>query len=164
MIDYVKNTSLFILIGLIVTYASERLQSIFIAEYLSRNLITLLIALLAINITTLSIVLTKIREIMDKLGGDFSRTEKGMRKSVIEQVVLVISALIIQIISTSSIIITRFPIVIFISNVLLVAIFFDALYVLYDTADSVFVILKFENNNSSNSDNNQTPKNGEILE
>lgn len=160
MIEQAKNISLFIFIGLIVTYVSERLQSIFITEFLSRNLITLLIALLAINTTTLSVVLTKIREIMDKLGGDFSRTAKGMKKNIIEQVVLVISAFVIQVIGTSSIIIARFSSITFISNVLLIAIFFYALYILYDTANSVFVILKFENKNSSVSENNQTSKNG----
>jgi hypothetical protein len=68
MIDRVKTISLFLLSGLIVNFLVSWLKSNFISEFLTHNLITLLIALVAINTTTLSVVLTKIREIMDKMG------------------------------------------------------------------------------------------------
>ena len=77
MIEHAKSISLFLVIGLLATLLAEWLQSDFISTFLSENLITLLIALVAINTTTLSVVLTKIREISDQLGGDFSRTEIG---------------------------------------------------------------------------------------
>ncbi|MEW6586240.1 MAG: hypothetical protein AB1442_11605 [Nitrospirota bacterium] len=148
MMEYIKNISLFLIIGLIVTWLANWLQSDFLTDFLSENLITLLIALVAINTTTMSVVLTKIREITDKLGGNFTRTAKEMKVSIIEQVVLVIIAVIIQVIGASELIKTNFPPITFFANVVLVAIFSYALNVLYDTAKSVFVILQFENETS----------------
>jgi hypothetical protein len=147
MIEHAKNISLFLIIGLIVTLLTGWLKSDYISDFLSKNLITLLIALVAINTTTLSVVLTKIREISDKLGGDFSRTAKEMKISIAEQVILVILAFIVEVLGTSSLIIANFPHITFISNVVLIAVFSYALYILYDTANSVFVILRFENQN-----------------
>jgi len=155
MIEHAKNISLFLVIGFIVTLLSSWLESDFIANFLSQNLITLLIALVAINTTTLSVVLTKIREIADQLGGDFTRTAKEMKISIIEQVALIISAIIVQVVGTSSLISVRFPLLTFVSSVILVAIFSYALYILYDTANSVFVILQFENNESKIKDKNE---------
>lgn len=148
MMEHAKNISLFFVIGLIVTAISHLLQSDYITKFLSENLITLLIALVAINTTTLSVVLTKIRDISDKLGGNFSRTAKEMKISIVEQVVLVVLSVITQILGTSTLIISVFPGICFVSDVVLIGIFSYALYILYDTANSVFVILNFENINS----------------
>ena len=144
MIEHLKNISLFLVIGLLVTAVSRWLQSDFISEFLAQNLITLLIALVAINTTTLSVVLTKIREITDQLGGDFTITAREMKLSIVEQVVLIISSIVVQVIGTSSLLNASFPMLGFVSSVILVAIFSYAIYILYDTANSVFVILRFE--------------------
>lgn len=149
MIEHAKNISLFLIIGLLVTLLAKWLQSVFISTFLSENLITLLVALVAINTTTLSVVLTKIREISDQLGGDFSRTAKEMKLSIAEQVVLVILAVLTQVIGSSSLINHSYPIIGFISDVILVSIFSYAIYILYDTANSVFVILQFENHDDN---------------
>jgi len=152
MIEHAKTISLFVVIGLVVTMLANRLQSSFISTYLSENLITLLIALVAINTTTLSVVLTKIREISDQLGGDFSRTAKEMKVSIAEQVFLVVLAVVVQVISSSTLINNGYPWITFISEVIMVSIFAYAIYILYDTANSVFVILQFENRNSGDKD------------
>jgi hypothetical protein len=152
MMEHAKNISLFLIIGLIITFLANWLQSDFISKFLSANLITLLIALIAINATTLSVVLTKIRELADRHGGDFSRTATEMKTSILEQVVLVIFAGVIEIIGSSSLISSKLPVITFISNVFLTGIFSYAIYILYDTANSVFVILNFENNMAKNED------------
>jgi uncharacterized protein YacL len=145
MIERAKNISLFLIAGLLMNLIIEWLKSNFISDYLSHNLITLLIALVAINTTTLSVVLSKVREISDKLGGKFERTAREMKTSIIEQVTLIIVAIIVQVINGSSLLTTRLPILSSISNVILLAVLFYAIYNLYDTANSIFVILKFEN-------------------
>lgn len=155
MMDHAKNISLFLVIGLIVTLLSNWLQSDFIFTFLSQNLITLLIALVAINTTTTSVVLTKIREIADTLGGNFTSTAKEMKVSIAEQVILIILAVIVQVIGASSLIQTGYPLITHISNVLLIAIFSYSIYILHDTANSVFVILQFENG-LQKSNNKQT--------
>jgi uncharacterized membrane protein YphA (DoxX/SURF4 family) len=146
--DNLKSISLYVGIGLLIAWTSDWLQSEFISKFLAEDLITLLIALAAINTTTLSVVLTKMRDIVDKCGADFARTTKEMKKSIIEQVLLVIFAIIFQIIGTSLLIINTLPILTFISEVALVAILANALDILYDTAKSVFIIVEYENTNS----------------
>jgi hypothetical protein len=152
MMEHAKNISLFLIIGFLVTALGKSLQSDFIPKFLSENLITLLIALIAINTTTLSVVLTKIREISDKLGGDFSETAKEMKLSIVEQVALVIIAIITQVIGSSAIINNNYPYITFIAEMILAAILAYALYIVYDTANSVFVILQFENHNNPKND------------
>lgn len=154
MIEQAKNMSFFLLIGLLFTALTEWLKSDFILKFLSTNLITLLIALIAINTTTLGVVLTKIREISDRFGGDFSKTANEMKLSIVEQVVLVIVTVITQVLNESTIINASFPIINFISSVILISVFSYAVYILYDTANSVFVILSFENENSNKDNQN----------
>lgn len=157
MMEYVKNISLFLLIGLIFTTLTDWLQSNFILAFLSSNLITLLIALVAINTTTLSVVLTKIREISDKMGGDFSATASEMKLALVEQVILIIVTAVTQIISESSLIKSSYPSTDFVASVILVSIFSYAIHILYDTANSIFVILDFENStNKDKEKNNRT--------
>ena len=150
MIEQAKNISLFLLIGLILTAVTNWLESDFIVDFLSSNLITLLIALIAINTTTLSVVLTKIREISDRLGGDFSNTAREMKLSLVEQVILVVVTTITQVMKESVLVASAFPSIGFISSVIMIGVFAYAIHILYDTANSIFVILNFENTLSQN--------------
>jgi hypothetical protein len=148
MIEQAKNMSLFLIISIFVNWISNAIESNFIATFLSDELITLLIALVAINTTTLGVVLTKVKDISDDYTWDFSGTIKEMKLSIHEQIFLIISAIIIQIVQNSEIIKTDSPAILFITQVVLIAIFFYFIYILYDTANSIFVILDFENKNN----------------
>lgn len=145
MMEHAKSFSLFLVVGILATLLTNWLQSTFIFDFLSANLITLLIALVAINTTTLSVVLTKIREITDKIGGNFSNTAKEMKVSITEQVILIIVTAITQVMAGSPLVTSSFPSMHFVSSVILIGVFSYSLYILYDTANSVFVILQFEN-------------------
>ncbi len=79
-----------------------------------------------------------------------------MKISIVEQVILVALAAIFQVVRTSKIITASYPPVFFVSDVVLVAVFVYALYILYDTANSVFVILQFEIEAAR--ENEETPK------
>ncbi|WP_442764962.1 hypothetical protein [Sulfurospirillum cavolei] len=115
----------------------------FLFDFLKSNLITLLIALIAINSATLSIVLTKIRELMDKKGtGNFSATKNQMILSIQEQIILIIVAIVLFIILDSTFIKNHEEYKI-LAETLLIGTFIYALRILYDTAKSVFVILDY---------------------
>ena len=153
MIERLKEISLYLVIGSLVTGLSHALESRFLANYLSDNLITLLIALLAINTTTSSVVMTKLKEIVDAKGGDFSATINELRKSILEQVVFVVLAVLILVLADSEFILAFHKYAGALFEALLTAVFAAALHALYDTANSIFVILRFENNkNRSNAD------------
>ncbi len=145
MIDRLKEISFYIVVGFMLTGLSDALGSVFLEEYLKVNLITLLIALLAINTTTSSVVMTKLREITDATGGDFKFTIDQLRLSIYEQVVWIVIAAILLILAGSKTVIGLHAWMRFILNGAVASVFIAGLYALFDTAKSIFVILRYEN-------------------
>ncbi len=78
--DIVFNILPSIVVGYLLTQLQLFLRSLYLINFLKQNLITLLVALIAINSATLSILLTKIRELIDKTGqiNSFNSTKKQM--------------------------------------------------------------------------------------
>ena len=145
MIDKMKDVSFYVVVGLCISSFSAWIESDFLERYLNANLITLLVALLAINTTTISVVMTKLREISDATGGSFSSTTIQLKHSIYEQIIYIVVATVVLIISGSNKAISLHTSLDFILDVLLVAVFVAALHTLFDTARSIFVILKYEN-------------------
>jgi len=140
-----KATLLSLGAGFLAQLSQNWLGSQYFTEFLKANLINILIALLAVNSATMGIVLTKIRDLVDRHGhGEtFARTRRQMLLSVREQVVLVSAAILILTIWQS-------PHFKSISNIDLffgactIAIFVYGMSVLYDTAMSVLIIIDFK--------------------
>lgn len=147
MIKQVITTS-FISLG--IGWACQFLQSLgtnqLLNDFLKGNLITLLVALLAINSATMGIVLTKIRDLIDKKGTgseQFQSTKNEMLLSIKEQIALIVLAVILLTIGGSD----------FVNEsqqiksgywVLISGIFAYSMIVLYDTAKSVIIIIDYE--------------------
>lgn len=142
MIEFVKILCTAIVGGVLLNGASIWLDSDFLHGFLHQNLIVLLTALMAINGTTMSVVVTKLQEILECAEeADFQNTVREMKISIYEQIWLIISALIIQIIAESKSS-NGWPFYInFALSSALAGIFVYAIYILYDTAKSVFVLL-----------------------
>lgn len=121
-----------------------QIQSNFVFEFLKSNITNLQVALLAVNTATLSIVLTKIRELIDKTGArtEFETTSQEMMLSIKEQVVLIGASLLIISLATAKTPPFHFPDELYQS--LLLTSFVYSLLILYDTAKSVFVILDYK--------------------
>lgn len=142
--DIVFNILLSIVVGYLLTQLQLFLGSCYLINFLKQNLITLLVALIAINSATLSILLTKIRELIDKTGqiNSFDNTKKQMILSIKEQVIIVFVAILFLIIQDSSFIKLHNEFELFL-NVSITGCFIYALRILYDTAKSVFIILDY---------------------
>jgi len=69
-------------------------NSTIVENYLVNNLITIVIALLAINVQTIAVMTVKLREIAN--GSSFQSTIKEIKKSIYEQCVLVGASLLIN--------------------------------------------------------------------
>ena len=145
MIDAIKDVCLYLVVAAVFTVATHWLGSNVLDRYLTEQLITVLIALLAINTTTSGVVMTKLKEISDARGGNFSLTIKELKSSVTEQLIFIILAVIILVLRGSGVVLASHPWADLILEVALVAVFVAALYTLFDTARSIFVILEFEN-------------------
>lgn len=144
MIEKLKEINLHLVIGFALTGMSHALASNFLPEYLKENLITLLVALLAINTTTSSVVMTKLKEISDAKGGNFSATIDQLKHSIYEQVIFVVLGAILLTLSGSKLILELHVWSPFILDGLVASVFVAALYTLFDTAKSIFVILRYE--------------------
>ncbi|WP_323589620.1 hypothetical protein [Aliarcobacter butzleri] len=142
--NIIFNILLSIGAGYLLTELQSFLGTTYLTSFLKQNLITLLVALIAINSATLSIVLTKVRELLDKSGqqGAFANTKRQMILSVNEQVVLIIVAMLLLIVQDSDFLKSHVEYVTFL-NVLIIGCFVYALRILHDTAKSVFVILDY---------------------
>ena len=131
-----------IVVGLVATAVSRLSGSTYLGTFLETNLLVVLIALMAINTTTVSVILTKMREIAEAHPEvDFASTRRNMRLSTVEQLVLVVIAAVLLTLKSSPWLVSHIPHFAFVGDSLLVAVFAYALQVLYDTASAVYVIL-----------------------
>jgi hypothetical protein len=144
MIGCIRTALISIGSGFLLCSLQDFLKTSYLSDFLKNNLISLLIALLAINSATLSVVLTKIRELVDKHGGleSFRKTRNEMIISLREQITLIILGTIL-LMSEKSIYLTQLHCDLFL-HVAICAIFIYSMIVLYDTAKSVFAILDFD--------------------
>lgn len=146
MISQVLKTSIMSIgIGFLAQVMQSSLNTNYLNYFLSQNLITILIALLAINSATLGIVLTKIRDLVEKHGNAqcFNTTKKQMVLSIKEQIALIIIA-VIFLTAVSSTLVTGYTNLKMLFDATVVAIFAYALFVLYDTAKGVLIIIDFD--------------------
>lgn len=138
--------SVFISLGIacVFNFLFSQIQSVFVFDFLKSNITNLQVALLAINAATLGIVLTKIREIIDKTGAhdEFEAVRKAMMLSIKEQVALIGVSLLIISLATAKALPAHFSDDLY--QFLLLASFVYSLQILYDTAKSVFVILEYK--------------------
>lgn len=146
MTTVVKTTFFSLGIGFITEVINVWLNSSFLHIFLEANLVTILIALLAINAATMGIVLTKVMDIVEKNNGFgiscFSKTKTQMLISIKEQIVIIVLAIALLILKNS-------PIILNIENSELLlnssitACFIYSLSILYDTAKGILVIINY---------------------
>ncbi len=143
--NILKHILLSLMIGYVTISIENKIKSNFFEAFLGGNLISLLVALLAINITTLGIILTKIRDILDKNnldGNYFKKTRQQMLISIKEQLGLILFSAILLIVK-KSILIRDLTTIEQIIDIFLTACFIYAIFILYDTAKSIFNLLDF---------------------
>lgn len=145
MIGQVAKTTLLSLgAGLLSQLLQDFLASSYFTEFLQVNLVSILIALLAVNSATMGIILTKIRELIEKHGhGDvFKQTRAQFLLSVKEQIWLIGGAIFLLTLSQSKY--TKdLPNASLFFGSAISGIFFYSMNVLYDIAKGVLIIVDF---------------------
>lgn len=153
MIKQIFQTSLICFaIGIISQSIFFILETNFLDDWLKSNLPQLQIALLAINSASLSVTLSKIREISDKLKYGklaFKRTRTQMLLSIQEQVFLILVTIFLLTLQESPYIKTEKINIEFIINGILIGSLLYSLNILYDTAKSVLLIIDFSGDNEA---------------
>lgn len=146
MIAQILKTSVMSIgVGFLAQILQSSMTTDYLNNFLSGNLITILIALLAINSATLGIVLTKIRDLVEKHGNAqcFNTTKQQMILSIKEQVALIIFAVTFLTVASSPLMTSYSNLKMFFEATV-VAVFSYALFVLYDTAKGVLIIIDFD--------------------
>jgi len=146
MNDTTQKIIVSLFFGFIGTFASEKLHSAYLAKFLTDNLLMLLIAVLAINATTVTVLIDKIGRIQQENPQlSFEPTRKEIRKSIIEQIIL-ISVTFIVLICASSDTLKCYPMCETIAMTILTASLIYDIYLLWDAVNGVFVIDSFYKN------------------
>lgn len=141
----IKSFLLYLFFSLIIKIISHFIQSSFITTFLDTSIITILVALLAINTTTMSVLLTKLREISDKTGGTFVTTIISLKNSRFEQITLIITSLLFLILKKSILINSIFSYNGLVCDIFITAAFIGGIYNLYDTGKAIFIIMEYDN-------------------
>src|SRR5690606_15071028 len=106
-----KSSLISVGIACLATFLLQSIGSYYIFDFLKQNVINIQIGLLAINTATLGVVLTKLRDLVDK-GiplAKFSDARSEMLLSIKEQMALIIVALIILSIESATSIPAHIP-------------------------------------------------------
>jgi hypothetical protein len=132
-------------VGVAVQFAQHFSGSDYLSAFLSTNLKNILVAVLAINSATMGIVLTKIRDLVDKHGGEdkFQATKKEMLLSIKEQIVLIGAAIVLLTAADSTYLVGKDMVLLLIHSCV-VGVFVYAMRILYDTAKSVLIIIDYK--------------------
>ena len=150
MLDCLKNIVFVFVIGFVFTWLVKWLGSDFLTRFYGQNLISLLVALFAINTATRSIIMSKLKEVAQKDGININATINELKKSVFEQLGLLILAVVVQILASSETLAKWAELRSFWTSVVSTAIFAYAIYIIYDTSNSSFIILDYENRKPEN--------------
>jgi len=145
LLRFIKMFSIFFGISIILEILMVSIESTYLCKFLKDNMLTILLAFLAINTATLGVIASKVQEIIAKYSNaTFSNTINEMYFSLKEQVLLLIVSLIILICQDSKVICFVYKDLIFNSG--MTSVFFYSIYVLWDTGKAVFVITNLTNN------------------
>ena len=138
MKDLIKNICVAIVGGSLLVWISDFLKSAFLYKFLDDNLLMLLIALLAINITNISLLIAK----LEMIPGRFSGTMKQMKWSVFEQVCIILLGLIAQILSSSAELMAwgHYSDIKFFLHAIPATILIFSIIILWDTAEAIFMV------------------------
>ena len=137
----IAHHALYLLLGLAFSWLGTELQSTFLTSFLSSSLLVLQVALLAINTTARTALLSKLRELGSDSKIKFQNTAKAMNSALVEQIVLIaLTALIL--ILYFSMQIASVPLMKLLTEAALIGMLIASIQIVYDTAKAIMLILE----------------------
>lgn len=146
ILENMKSWLLIILLAFVLKGISYLLGSTFLDRFLEQNLLILVPTLLAINIATITILLTKLSDLRIRYPSvRFSASISAMRGSIYEQIwIIALSTLTLIIKANSNLPILCSSTAQYILSTLLIAFSIAAIQIVLDTAKALFEILLTE--------------------
>lgn len=125
----------------IIYFVQAMLEVNFVAEFMSTNLLGLLVTLMAINTATTAFIVSKMQEIsrdnQKSINEVFGNTKAQLLLSVQEQLSLIVSALILSMLAKKNDWTWKPELIGAGIEILLLTTFIYSLFILYDTAKAV---------------------------
>lgn len=147
MIEYVKHIALFLIIALLANGFLYLIDSNYVVDFLSKNLLTIQLGVFAINIAIISLILSKISELRKK-NDDFDHRFiiSSLKESLLEQIILIICGFVFISFLQSNTLksCSYYDILMFVIESILIAIFINVIQILYDTGNGIFILSENE--------------------
>ncbi|MGI6394523.1 MAG: hypothetical protein ACOX2F_07330 [bacterium] len=142
--DYFTNFCIYSVMGFSINAIFYKvLNTVFFTKFMEENLITIMIALMAINSSTLSIILSKISE-LSTVEDDFKRTKESMMRSIKEEFIMLFLTVLTLALKSSPTLFPKCTEKEFVFGSLLLVLFIWMIHVLWDISKSVFSIISFK--------------------
>jgi len=138
----IKNISFYLGLSLLANSISILLESNFLADFLRKDLMIILITLLAINTATSGLLISSIKELAKTDIDRFQKSVREIKVSIVEQISLIIFSTVALILQDSAILQSLIPYHNLIFSSLLCAAFIYSIEILWDTGMAIFMILK----------------------
>lgn len=90
---WLRNLLAYLVCAVAAVAGTRSIASTVLQELLIPNLLTVVVALLAINVQTTAVIAVKLREIADRSGAKFALSVRQFRVAIYEQAALVVLAL-----------------------------------------------------------------------
>lgn len=142
MIELGKNLIVCLVAAGGVYWVSNQLGSTFIIDWLNDNILTVLLALIAVNIASIGVTASRLYDLKGKHGGNLARTAASLRRSILEQIGALGFALIAGTAKTSSLLQQQWQYTNDAANIMLIGVFVWSIWVLYDTTNSILILLE----------------------
>ena len=117
------------------------LKSDFLSNFIEEDLVGLLLTLLAINTATSTVISSKLEEISERTGADFSDVVKEIKFSLLEQIIMIILSIILLISLSSEVLLKSIEDIDLIFRIVLTTILIYSIEILRDTGVTIFNII-----------------------
>jgi len=137
----------FIILGITTFILLNIIESTFLVTYLKKNLLTIQLAALAINVSIFSLIISKIQSIK-KTHPEFNVSSilKSLKSALKEQIIIIVIGILVLSVIDSFIskIVYKSITMESILEIALIAIFYNTIQIMWDTGDGMFHLVQAE--------------------
>lgn len=129
-------------LAFIINIGCYAIKSPYLSEFLTSNIVTIILTLLAINTATSSVLTSKLDDISKNHSGfSFAATYRELKKSLFEQLILLVLSVVVLIILNSKLLKDNVDCLKEGSDIALTTIFIYTIDILRDTGVAIFEIM-----------------------
>lgn len=144
MLNKVVFILAYLCVSIILNYLANAIGSDFIIKFPGADLITLIVTIFAINVATSNFIVSKIQELQRIKNVSFERSYAALKRSMLEQVGLIVVTFVLLIIRESKVLVEYFDAAKFqyMIGIMTTFVLLYSIGILWDTGRSMFLMTK----------------------